>query len=83
MWLACCAREISDVNVVIRFSAEEELKALGILLRHSPGTILPDRTYIIDQSAAEALRNARISFHEIQPPLTLPVVEDLSIGERI
>jgi hypothetical protein len=71
------------VNVAVQFTAEEELKALGILLRHSPGTILRDRTYIIDVSAAHALRDAGISFREIQPPLNLPVVEDLSIGERI
>jgi hypothetical protein len=71
------------MNVVIKFSAEEELKALGILLRHSPGTILPNRTYVVNVSAAEALRDAGICYREIQPQLNLPVVEDLSIGERI
>jgi hypothetical protein len=71
------------VNIVVQFSAEEELKALGILLRHSPGTILPNRTYIIETSAAQALRDAGISFRQIQPQLNLPVVEDSSIGERI
>jgi hypothetical protein len=71
------------VNIAVQFSAEEELKALGILLRHSPGTILSDRTYIIDVSAAQALRDAGISFREIQPHLHLPVIEDISIGERI
>jgi hypothetical protein len=29
------------MNVVIRLSAKEEARALPILLRHSPGTILP------------------------------------------
>ena len=71
------------MNIVVQFSAEEELKSLGILFRHSPGTILPNRTYIIDVSAAQALRDAGISFHEIQPQLNLPVIEDFSIGERI
>jgi len=71
------------VNTIVQFSAEEELKALGILLRHSPGTILPNRTYVIDVSAAQALRDAGILFREIPPQINLPVVEDLSIGERI
>jgi hypothetical protein len=71
------------VNVVVQFSAEEELKALEIVLRHSPGTALADRTYVISSSAAEALRNAGISFHEIRPQLNLPVIEDMPVGERI
>jgi hypothetical protein len=71
------------VNIVVQFTEDEELKALDILLRHSPGTILPNRTYIIDTSAAQALRTAGIAFRQIQPQLNLPVVEDLPIGERI
>ena len=71
------------MNVIIQFSAEEELKALEILLRHSPGTILPNRTYVIGASAAQALREAGVSFREVQPQLDLPVIESFSIGERI
>jgi hypothetical protein len=71
------------VNVIIQLSAEEEVKALAVLLRHSPGTILPNRTYVIGESAAQALRDAGVTFREIQPQLNLPAVEDLSIGERI
>jgi hypothetical protein len=71
------------VNVVIQFSTEEEVKALAVLLRHSPGTILPNRTYVIGDAAAQALRDAGIKFLEIQPQLNLPAVEDFSIGERI
>jgi hypothetical protein len=71
------------MNVAVRFSVDEELKALPILLRHSPGTVLADRTYIIDVSAAQALRDAGVLFHEVQPQLNLPIVEDFPIGERI
>jgi hypothetical protein len=71
------------VNVVVQFSEEEELKSLGILLRHSPGTILRNRTYIIEASAMQALREAGVSFRQIQPQLNLPVIEESSIGERI
>jgi hypothetical protein len=71
------------VNIVIQFSEEEELKALGLLLRHSPGAVLPNRTYVVGVAAAQALRDEGISFREVQPQLNLPVVEDFPIGERI
>jgi hypothetical protein len=71
------------MNVVLQFSPEEEEKALPILLRHSPGTILPDRTYIVAHTALQALRDGGIQFGEISPPVTMPVLEDLPIGERI
>ena len=48
--------------VVIRFSRREELKAFPVLFRHSPGTILRGRLYIIRQDAARALRDAGIKF---------------------
>jgi hypothetical protein len=52
-------------KVVIRMSAKEEVKALPILLRHSPGMILPERTYILGDAAVQALREAGIRFTEI------------------
>ncbi len=48
--------------VVIRLSQRQELRALPILLRHSPGTILRERLYIIREDAARALRDAGIKF---------------------
>jgi hypothetical protein len=72
-----------EVNVVVQISEEDELKALDILLRHSPGTMLPNRTFVIDASAVKALRDAGISFREIQLQMNLPAVEDYLIGERI
>jgi hypothetical protein len=54
------------MNIVIRLSTREEAKALPILLRHSPGTILPDRTYVISQAAAKALREAGVEFTEVK-----------------
>ena len=71
------------VNIVVQFTAEEEAKALPILLRHSPGSILPNRTYVIEETAAQALRDAGVTYRDVRPQLNLPVVEDLSIGERI
>jgi hypothetical protein len=54
------------MKVMVRFSAAEELEALPILLRHSPGKVLPDRTYVISDEAAEALRRAGAAFTEVE-----------------
>lgn len=54
------------MHVAIQFSATEELKALPILLRHSPGRILPDRRYVISVEAADALRAAGVTFRHIE-----------------
>jgi hypothetical protein len=48
--------------VVIRFSRRQELKALPILVRHSPGTILRGGYYIVRNDAARALRKAGVKF---------------------
>lgn len=50
---------------IIRLSAREEAKALPVLLRHSPGMVLPDRTYVLEQAAVEALDEAGIHYREI------------------
>ncbi|MBI4600809.1 MAG: hypothetical protein HY721_02505 [Planctomycetes bacterium] len=53
------------MKIVIRMSAREEAKALPILLRHSPGIVLPDRTYVISQAAARELRQAGVEFMQL------------------
>jgi hypothetical protein len=55
------------VQCAVRFTEQEELLALGVLLRHSPGEILPDRTYVISEKAVRALREAGISFTSLGP----------------
>lgn len=71
------------MKVIVRFSAKEELKALPILLRHSPGMVLPDRTYIINAEAARTLRDAGIRFTELASDRDPPSVEGAASGERI
>ncbi len=71
------------MNVVIRFSAREELKALPILLRHSPGTVLPERTYVISLEAARALREAGVKFTELGSEADPPRLEGAPSGERV
>lgn len=50
------------MTVVIRLSRRAELRALPILYRHSPGMMLPQRTYVIRAEAARALREAGVPF---------------------
>jgi hypothetical protein len=53
------------VNIVIQVSAKDSSRAVGILIRHSPGVALPNRTFIIEAEAARALREAGVKFREI------------------
>jgi hypothetical protein len=50
------------MTVVIRLSGRAELRALPILMRHSPGTVLPGRIYVIREEAAHALKQAGAPF---------------------
>jgi hypothetical protein len=51
--------------VIIRLTSREALRALPILLRHSPGAVLPERTYVLRPEAVEALREAGVRFTEL------------------
>ena len=71
------------MKVVIHLSAREEAKALPILLRHSPGMVLRDRTYVLSSEAVRALRNARVEFTELSREAAAPILEGVDPGERI
>ena len=68
------------MNVTIHLNQEDETKALPILLRHSSGMILPERTYVISEEAVRALRRAGVRFAELSHQ-TVPSLEELA-GER-
>jgi hypothetical protein len=70
-------------NIIVQFTEVEEAKALPILLRHSAGTILSNRTYVVERSVGQALADSGVVFREVQPQLSLPALEDYSVGERI
>jgi hypothetical protein len=53
------------MTVVVRVTKREEAKALPVLLRHSPGRVLPERTYVLKSEAVEALRAAGVRFTEL------------------
>ena len=71
------------MNVVIRMTKGEEGKALPILLRHTAGAVLPDRTYVLTATAVEALRQAGIRFEELAGDDAAPSLAGASTGERV
>jgi hypothetical protein len=71
------------MRVVIRFTAREELRALPILLRHSPGVVLRERTYVVTPKAAQALRDAGVRFTELSRETDAPGLEGAVPGERV
>ncbi len=71
------------MNVAVRFTSKEELKAVPILMRHSPGMMLPGNIYVISVEAAAALRQAGVRFTEVTSETTSPGLEGVASGERI
>ena len=70
------------MSVVIRFTSREETKALPILLCDRPGTILPDRTYVLRPETV-AHRRAAHTVHRSQPRNMAPGETGVTAGERI
>ncbi|MFH1573949.1 MAG: hypothetical protein ABIG68_08185 [Acidobacteriota bacterium] len=71
------------MKVVIQMSEEEERKALPILLRHSPGMMLRNGTYVLSADAARRLRQDGVQFVELGRESTAPGLEGVGSGERI
>ncbi len=71
------------MKVVIRVSAEDRARVWGVLVRHSPGTALPNGTFLISDDAARALRGARINFTEISREGVGVAPGRVQAGERI
>jgi hypothetical protein len=60
------------MKVIVHLTKEEEAKALPILLRHSPGMVLPHRTYVLSEDALRALREAGVRFSEMSREAAAP-----------
>ena len=71
------------MKVIIRLSRREEARALPILLRHSPGMVLEDRTYVISAAAARSLTEAGVRFTEVSREADAPGLEGAASGERV
>jgi len=71
------------MKVVIQMSEEEERKALPILLRHSPGMMLRNGTYVVSADAARTLRQDGVQFVELGRESAASGLEGVGSGERI
>ena len=71
------------MKAVIQFTKPEEARALPLLLRHSPGTILPNRSYVLDEEALAELRKAGIRFVTLSHESGAPSLEGAGSGERV
>lgn len=72
-----------QVKVVIQLTDVEEARALPILLRHSPGTILPERTYILDMDVVKMLSESGIRFQVLSREVELQNLAGVGPSERI
>jgi len=72
-----------QAKVVIQLTEVEEAKALPILLRHSPGTILPERTYVLDMDVVKMLSESGIRFQVLSREVELPNLAGVGPSERI
>jgi hypothetical protein len=70
------------MKVVIQMSEREELKALPILLRDSPGIMLRNGTYLVSTDAARRLREKGVQFTEVGREAAAGI-EGVGSGERI
>jgi hypothetical protein len=70
------------MKIIIQLSREEEAKALPILLRHSPGMILPERTYVLAEDVVGRLQTAGIRFTQLRREALAPSLEEVA-GERV
>jgi hypothetical protein len=71
------------MKTIIQMSEGEEAKALPLLLRHSPATVLPNRIYVVSEEAAKQLREAGVQFTELSRESNMPSLEGVGSGERI
>jgi hypothetical protein len=53
------------MRIRVQVSAADDARAWAILIRHSVGEAYPDRTFVISEQAADALRRAGIDFVEL------------------
>ncbi len=68
------------MKIVIQVQRRDSAKAWGLLVRHSPGVALPDRTFVVSVEAARALRKAGIRFKQMSRDATS---SGALAGERI
>jgi hypothetical protein len=75
-------REVYPTKTIIQMSEAEEAKALPLLLRQSPGTVLPHRIYVVSEEVVKQLREAGVQFTELSRESNALSLEGVGSGER-
>ncbi|HEV3142953.1 MAG TPA: hypothetical protein VGZ47_03615 [Gemmataceae bacterium] len=68
------------MKVVVQVSAKDSAKAWGVLVRHSPGMALRDRTFIISEDAWRDLVQAGVKAKLISRE---SVITEDAVSERV
>jgi rhodanese-related sulfurtransferase len=71
------------MKLVIQVAPADDAKAWAMLQRHSPGVALPNRTFVVSEEAAQALRQAGIRFLVLSNEIQTLNEEGVTAGERI
>ena len=71
------------MKLVIQVAEADDAKAWAVLQRHSAGLALPNRTFVISEEAAEALRRTEVRFHVLSDDPHTLTREGATAGERI
>ena len=71
------------MKMIIRLSKKEELKAVPLLLRHSPGMMLRGRLYVLSAEAVQALRDHGIRFALVSSEAINSGIPGVDAGERV
>ncbi|MCH7726714.1 MAG: hypothetical protein IH991_09575 [Planctomycetes bacterium] len=71
------------MKLVIQIAESDDARAWALLQRHSPGVALPDRTFVVGNEAAVALRDAGIHFSVLSTDAATMTDEGVATGERI
>ena len=77
------AKRSLEMRVVVQVAAKDSARAGVMLVRHSAGTALRNRTFIISEEAVRALREAGVKFTEISREAALAAADGDINGERI
>jgi acetaldehyde dehydrogenase (acetylating) len=71
------------MKIAIQLTSREELKALPILMEHSPGMMLRDRVYLLSEQAVDALQAAGVRFSVLSRESNIPSLNGVLPGERV
>lgn len=67
----------------IQIDENDEARAMQVLFRRFSGTMLPNRTWLLDDDAVRALAAQGIAFTELNRPGQGPSPEGALAGERV